>query len=48
MGKIKKIVNGVVTEVDDNSMVKTIENGTVVEKPYGEYLSTKKKRGNTQ
>ncbi len=32
MGKIKKIVNGVVVEVDESQSVKTIENGVVVEK----------------
>lgn len=36
MSVIKKIVNGVVTEIDDSQMVKTVENGVVVEKPFGE------------
>jgi hypothetical protein len=36
MAKVKKIVDGVVVEVDDNAMVKVIENGIVVEKPMSE------------
>ena len=45
MGKVKKIVDGVVVEVDDNTMVKVIENGVVVEKPLSEtqLASTEKK-----
>jgi len=36
MGKVKKIVDGVVVEVDEQTMVKVIENGVVVEKPFSE------------
>jgi len=43
MGTIKKIVNGVVTEVSDDQMVKTIENGVVVEKPFGQIRTPEKK-----
>lgn len=41
MGKIKKIVDGVVVEVDDTQMVKTIENGVVVEKPLNQAVKKK-------